>query len=322
MTLGEAKELAFRYCNEYSVNGTSVSTTNGNYIDIKNRMYGPANAAQMRLSDIIKIPDTYIISQNPVTNLLGMYNFNEKQHFPGVNDTYTGTGAKSFSIEVDGACTLSFDEQVSGVWTPLNGYYSVNGGTPSALSGSITVSGITGYTNYRGVLTIASASNAVRITVTVTYPMKSRYRALFAYPYVTADKAPWYRAYVPYDLPTDYWKFNKMMRSYDERQFTENKDYIRTSDKKIYINWFLTGQFEIHYWKYPTEITVSTLDSYEFEVSKECQALIPWFMAGQAIMPDDSTIGTQLLNQYYAMEAQITQESSDTDEEMESVYGW
>ncbi|MCX8129779.1 MAG: hypothetical protein N3I35_06735 [Clostridia bacterium] len=321
MQLSEIFDIAYRYINEKSVNGTDISDTNGNYIDIKKRMYGPANASQMRLAGFVKIPDIYSISQNPITNLLGIQGFNEVQHFPGDNKTYTSTGAKSFSIEVDKPCVISFDESVSGVWTPLEGTY-YDGDSTQAFSGSITVTGISKYTNYRGLLTIASASNLIRITVVATYPMKSRYRALFQYPYASANDVPWYRAYIEYSLPADYWQFNKMMRTYDERQFTENKDYILTSDNKIYINWHLTGQFDIHYWKYPTEITPSTSDNYELEVSKECQALMPWFIGGQAIMPDDSSIGIQLLNQYYQMESELSQDMPYTQEESEDTDGW
>jgi hypothetical protein len=322
MILGDAKEIAFRSVNEYSINGTPIPVTNGNYMDIEHRMNGPANAAQMRLAQIVKIPEVYSISQNPIDNLLGRDSFKEVQHFPGTNLTYTATGAKSFSIEVDGTCTISFDESVAGVWTPLNGTYAIDGvlsvpGIVGSISAAPTKS-----TNYRGLLTIASVLNPVRMTITATYPMKSFHRALFAYAYVTADKVPWYRAYIPYTLPTNYWKFNNIMRAYDERQFTENKDYILTSDKKLYLNWYLTGRFDVHYWKYPTEITVDTLDTYEFEVSLECQALIPFFMGGQAIMPDNATIGTQLLNQYYAMEAELTQDEPVTDESIELTFGW
>jgi hypothetical protein len=322
LKLSDAKELAFRAINEYSINGTPIPATNGNYLDIEKRMNGPANAAQMRIAQFVKIAKVYSISQNPIDNLLGYDSFKEVQHFPGTNLTYTGTGAKSFSIEVDGTCVISFDEYVSGVWTPLNGTYAADGvSVPAGIVGSISVTP-TKFTNYRGLLTIASALNPVRITVTATYPIKSRYRAMFAYTYATAVAVPWYRAYIPYTLPADYWKFNKMMRTYDERQFTENKDYILTSDKKLYLNWYLEGEFTVHYWAYPTEITVDTLDTYEFEVSLECQALIPFFMGGQAIMPDNATIGTQLLNPYYQMESELTQDEPETEEQIELTYGW
>jgi hypothetical protein len=322
MNLGNAKEFAFRAINERTINGTPIPVTNGNYMDIEARMNGPANAAQMRLAQIVKIPEEYSISQNPIDNLLGNDSFKEVQHFPETNLTFTGTGAKSFSIEVDGACTISFDEYVAGTWTPLTGTYAVDGVVSnSALNGSISVAP-TKFTNYRGLLSIASASNPVRLTITALYPIKSRYRALFGYTFAAADKVPWFRAYVAYDLPANYWKFNKIMRTYDERQFAENKDYILTSDKKLYLNWYLTGEFTVHYWKYPTEITKDTADSYDFEVSLECQAIIPFFMGGQAMMPDNATIGTQLLNQYYAMEAELTQDEPVTDESMEITFGW
>jgi hypothetical protein len=322
MLLSEAKVNAIQLINEYSVSGTLVSSSDGNYQDLIKRMNPLANTVQMELAKLVKIPGVHSISQNPITNLLGLYAFDEAQHFPGTNLTYQATGAKSFSIEVDGPCTISFDEQVLGVWTPLAGTYSVDGGTPTVFSGSISVSGITKFTNYRGLLTTASALNPVKITVAATYPMKSRYRALFAYSFASADKVPWYRAYITYDLPADYWMFNKMMRSYDQRQFEENKDYILTSNKKVHLNYFLTGQMDIHYWKKPTVITNDTSDSYEFEVDDDAQSLIPWFIGGYAIYPDNQNLGIQLLNQYNLLKAGLTQELPETNEQVFDSDGW
>lgn len=315
MNLGEMFDLAFRDVDERSINGTEIPVTNGNYLDIKKRMYGPADAVQQELAKITKMSGVYPVSQNPITNLLGLA-FDEVQHFPGTTYTYTGTGAKSFSIEVDGACIISFDEYVSSVWTPLNGTYAVDGVlSVVGIVGSISVVP-TKYTNYRGLLTIASALNPVRITITPTYPMKSRYRAMFAYAYATAVTVPWYRAYVPYDLPVTCLEFNKMMRSYDQRQFEENKDYKLTPDNKIHINWYLTGQFDIHYWKRPTVITVLTLDTYDWEIPADAQAIAHYFIGGMAIMPTNPSVGVALRDQYYALRDMLKTPSSSTSSEV------
>jgi hypothetical protein len=263
-----------------------------------------ANTAQMELAKIAKISATHTVSQNPITNLLTDTGFKEVQHFPGTDLTYTAEGALSFSVEVDGACTLTFEEYESDEWIDISGTY---GSESTAFTGDIDVSGITTFTNYRGLLTLTTADNNVRLTITATYPMKSRYRALFGYTYADESSVPWYRAYIPYVLPSDYMEFNKIMRTYDDRRFQENTDFILTPDKKVYLSWFLTGEFDIHYWRFPTTIDNDTEDSYEFELPEDAQAYMPWFIGGYAIMPDNASIGVQLLNQYYELKDSLTE---------------
>jgi hypothetical protein len=301
MDLATAKIIAIQHCNEYSTGGTAITTTDGNYQDLVLRMPPLANTAQQELAKVCRIPGKYSISRNVVPNLLPLTDYDEKQHFPGTDVSYTGAGAKSFSIEVDGTCTIYFYETISGVLTALNGTYSKDGGTATAFTGSIAVSGLTSFSNYRGLLTIASATNTITMKVVATYPLKSRYRALFAYTFATALTVPHLMAYVEYDLPTDFMSFDKLLRAYDQRQYKEFADFVLTSDNKIHINYSLNGEFYIHYWKKPTVITNATATTYEFEVTEDAQALIPWFMAAYAIMPDNANLGTQLLNQYYAL---------------------
>lgn len=315
MILDEAFDLAFRFINEYSVNGTAISPTNGNYIDIKNRMYAPADAVQKRLATIKKIPAQIKISQNPIPNLLGLYGANEVQHFPGTNATYTGAGAKAFSLEVNGPCTLLFEEYQGGAWQNVSGTY-FDGTNTVAFAGSIVVSGISSFVNYRGVLT---ATGEVRLTISALYPMISRYRAFFGYTFANAAGVPLFRPFVPYDLPADYMEFDRMMREYDERQFNENTDYKITNDNKVWLNWYLTGQFIVYYWKYPATITPTTPGTYQWEVSTDAQAIAPYFIGGQAIIPDDSSIGTQLMNMYFALEDGLLKPKATTTLTVEST---
>lgn len=323
LTLGQAKIDAIKHCNEFSNAGEEISTTDPNYLDLIYRMPQLANTSQMEIAKVSKIGDSFSISQNPIPNQLGTNAFDEVQHFPGTDYIYTAAGSQSFSIEIDGDCAIYFDEQISGVWTALSGMYSLDGGTATAFSGSIAVTGLSAtalqeFKNYRGLLTISSASNNVRMKVVPVYPMKSRYRALFAYLYPSAVKTPHCTAFISYDLPIDYMEFNKMMHAYDQRQFEENRDYKLTPDNKIHLNWFLTGQFDIHYWKLPTEITDSTLDSYEFEVRKDAQSAIPWFMGGMAIYPTNKSLGNRLVQQYYALIGNLDTPKTNTSTEIQN----
>ena len=312
MTLGEAKKEAVQHMIEYTRNGTPVNQDSGAYQDYVKSMNPNANSSQMELCKVKRISAVMTVSQNPITNLLGLYGMNEEQHFPGNNKTYSATGVKSFSVEVDGPCNLRFEEQVNGTWQDVSGTYITPGGEETAFDGTIAVSGIKIFTNYRGLL--ASSANSVRLTVIANYPIKSRYRGLFAYAYPDAENVPRYAAYVPYQFPSDFMEFDKMMRAYNERQYTENIDYKgpfrNRNGYEILINWHLTGQFDIHYFRYPTVITNDTPDTYEFEVDIDAQTLIPWFMAGHAIYTENANLGTQLLNQYYALKESIFTEDT------------
>lgn len=324
MTLAEAKKTAIQHCNEFSNSGELIDETDPNYMDLTLRMNSLANTSQQEIAEVSKISDKISISQNQIPNQLGLYAFNEVQHFPGNDYPYTAAGSKAFSIEIDGDCTIYFDEEISGVWTPIDGFYSIDEATPVAFSGNIAITDLSSaalqeYKNYKGLLTITSATNNVRMKVVPVYPMKSRYRALFAYSFPNAQKTPHYIAYIPYDLPGNYKDFDRMMRVYDERQYQENKDYILTSDNKIHLNWFLTGSFDIHYWKNPTTITDETPDTYQFEVSEKAQAAIPWFMGGYAIYPTNQNLGDRLIQQYYALVSNLDTPKTNTSSEVQNT---
>jgi hypothetical protein len=307
LTLGQAKEEAIQHMGERTKNGDLIDLSDPSLQDYMLAMNPLANSAQLELCKIKKIPAKMTKSQNPISNLLGIYAMNEDQHFPGTNKTYTSSGAQSFSIEVDRPCQLKFEEYESGAWQDISGTYITPGGEETSFNGTITIGGISAFTNYKGLLPLTTPTNSVRLTITATYPMKSRYRALFGYTFEDANAVPRYAAYVPYEFPADYMEFDKMTRAYDERQLNENSDYkgpFYNADTKRYeilINWHLTGEFYIYYYKYPTVITNDTPDSYEFEVDIDAQSLIPWFIGGYAIYKENQSIGVQLLNQYYAL---------------------
>jgi hypothetical protein len=319
MLLSEAKTQAMQHIREYMNSGTVISTTDGNYKDLLSSMNIDANTAQMELCKISKIPKTHIINQNVIPNLLGLSAANEVQHYPGTDLSYSFVGAKSFSVEVGKfACTIYFYETIAGVLTPLNGTYSLDGATPVVFTGSIAVTGTDNYVNYKGLLTTSSALNTVTMKIVATYPMKSRYRALFAYSFPTADVVPHYMAYVPYTLPSNYMEFEKMMRESDERLYKENVDYVLTNDNKIHINWNLPGQFIVHYWAWPTEITTTTADTYPFEVGTDACSIIPYYMASKAVIDDKKALSVMLLNIYEDRKLGLNKPKTNTSDSIQN----
>ncbi len=112
-TLDEMFSDAYRIINEYSINGTVISPTAPIEIDLKNRMYAPANAGYQELAKISKIPAVKSYSQHMPVNQLGAYAFDEVEHL-ATDLVYSAAGSQSFSFEVDGECTVTFQEDIAG----------------------------------------------------------------------------------------------------------------------------------------------------------------------------------------------------------------
>ena len=295
--------IAMKKFKNFSIRGTPISVSDPNYVDLQNLMFDLANDAQMDLCKVSKISYVMKVTQNPVTNLLGSTGFDLVQHLPLDGKTYTAQGTKSFHFATDRPCTLTFEQSTDNVtWVALNGFYDVVG-VNTAFSGTIAITGNTNFVTRKGLLTLTASTNYVRITPTSLYPFNSMNRALFTDPYATSAGVPDYEAYVPYNLPENYMEFDKMMRTYDTRQFMENAEFKGPHNKVIKINWYLTGQFDIYMWVYPTEINKDTALTYEFEVGTDAQALIPYYVGGYAA--DDQSMGIQLINQYYEFKKSI-----------------
>lgn len=284
MTLSEMIVKAIKLTNNYSNNGQLVSPTSGNYQDYVLRMRDLANDAQLEIAKYIKIPAVYSFTQYPVQNLLGRHAGFDMEQYTGTEKVYAACGAKSYYFEVDKPCTVYIEEEINGAWTELK---------------RIDVTGINKFTGYKGNLSLSNDNNAVRMRFTGDYPFMIRHRALFPHNFPTDDEVPVYKSYVPYELPDDYMELDKVYRWYDQRQYQVIPgDYKLTGKKTIEINWFLTGQFDVHYFRLPTVIDDNTPDDYEFEVDLQAQHIIPYYVGALVIMDENQAIGSVLLQQY------------------------
>jgi hypothetical protein len=269
----------------------------------------------MEIARFVKIPAVYSVTQYYDDNLLGMTAFDMIRFDPTTyvasNDAYAyaGTGAKAFYFEVDRPCTVYLEEQISGVWTNLE---------------TLAVTAITKFTGYKGNLTLTSATNSVRMRFAGDYAYTIRNRALFKNNYATDNDVPTYKAFVPYELPSDFMEFNKIMRWYDQRQYDAfTGDYRFTGKKTVEINWFQTGQFDIHYYKLPTEIDSTTLDTYEFEIDVNAQTLIPYYIAAHVVMYDKQNVYVAIKQEYDNKLANLSSAQVPYQEgAIQDVTGW
>lgn len=307
---GESKTKAIKLINEYSNNGGINSDA---YLaDFTLRFPDAAQAAQMEIATIKKIHAVYNFSQNAITPLGGRLSGFEEIQFLGTDySNDVGLGAKSYYFEVDKQSTVYIEEETAtGVWTILS---------------TITIPNtVTYFTAYKGLITPVSALHNVRLRFSGTYPYNIRNRALWAYTFATAADVPDYRPYVKYTMPINAMEIKKIIQESDIRQYKSLSDYFIEGKTTVVVNYYYIGSFRVEYFQYPTVITPSTAEGFEFELDREAQELIPFSMAGQVLLTEDETrpLGVTLLNQYQNKLAGLSTEENASYAEINNVTGW
>lgn len=282
MNLGEAKRKALSLMAEYSVDGVAIP--DGENADYLNRMNRFADISQKELAQVKKIHATYQISNNPIKSQQGLLKgFELVQHIPPVDIIDSYQGSKSYYFEVDNVADIYIEELVNGTWTPL---IAINN----------TVKGK--FTTYKGLITASNSSNMIRLRFSGQYVYNLKNKALFEYSFPSADDVPTYRPYMKYQMPSDFMELNKVIQETDPRSYKEMIAYYWEGKRTFVLNYYETGSFNIHYYRYPSTIDVTTPDSYEFEVDTEAQEAIPFYMASKAIFDENQTMSIQLLNEY------------------------
>jgi hypothetical protein len=99
-------------------------------------------------------------------------------------------------------------------------------------------------------------------------------------------------------MPSNFMELQKVIQQSDPRVYRDKIDYYWEGKRTFVLNFYDAGSFDIHYYCYPTDITSTTADTYEFEVDTEAQEAIPFFIAGHCLMDENQTLGIQLLNEY------------------------
>ncbi|MBS4173472.1 hypothetical protein [Bacillus sp. FJAT-49736] len=282
MNLGEAKKKALSLMAEYSVDGVQIP--DGENADYLNRMNRFADISQKEIAQVKKIHAVYHIAHNTIKPLQGLLQgFDLKQYTPGSDLIDVYPGVKAYYFEVDNLADIYIEENIGGTWTPL---VTINN----------TVKGI--FTAYKGLVNASNPSNQVRLRFSGDYVYNIRNKALYGYTFPTAEDVPIYRPYVKYEMPSDFMELQKVVQESDPRVYKEMIAYFWEGKRTFVLNYYETGSFEIHYYRYPSDITLATPDTYEFEVDIEAQELIPFFMASKAIFDENQTFSIQLLNEY------------------------
>ena len=267
---------------EYSVDGVPIP--DGENADYLNRMNRFADTAQKELSQVKKIHAVFNISHNPIKPQQGLLQgFDLKQYLPGTDLIDIYPGSRAYYFEVDNVADIYIEENVNGVWTTLK---TINN----------TVKGQ--FTAYKGLINASNTTNQVRLRFSGNYVYNIRNKALYAYPFPTDADVMDYRPYVKYDMPSDFMELKKVIQQTDPRMYKEMIAYYWEGKRTFVLNYYDTGSFDIHYYRYPTSIDAITPDTYEFEIDTEAQEAIPFFIAGHCLMDENANLAIQLLNEY------------------------
>lgn len=302
MTNVDVINKALQLCAVYSNGGVVVpAADNYDYI-LRGNVF--VDQAQKEVATRAKIHASYKISQNPITPCNGAdYGFTMKQFLPGKTGDLVdicGVNGRAYYFEVDAPCTVYVEESADNgtTWTFLSGVSPIN---------------ITYYTEYKGLITPTLATNQVRLRFTGAYPFTRRNAAIWDVPFASATSIPTYHAWIPYQLPSDFMEFDKIVHETDARVYENMFDIRRESRNIFYVNYYYKGSFTIWYYKVPDDITpyvptalgtpaVATLQVYPGMP----QETIAYYVAAHFLMDEYPAFATNLMNEYQSRLANLS----------------
>lgn len=259
------------------------------------------DTVQKEIAQYVKIPAVFHVTQNPIVSQIGLLQgFDIQQVLPGKPKAYTYTGTKSYYFEMDNIGTATID---------------INGTVTTTINN--TVKGI--FTEYR-LHTGAADTDTVTITFSGDYPYNIRNIAPYAYAFPTDDDIPKYQPYIAYDLPEDFYQFDAVVIKSDPRVYKIYTEMKWENNNKVILNYYSTGSFDIHYFRYPKTIPADAPEDTKLELEEKGAQLVPLKLAALVVAEDKPDISNKLLTMYESQLANIANATSQGTQKVETVY--
>ena len=112
-----------------------------------------------------------------------------------------------------------------------------------------------------------------------------------------------------YNLPSDLYQFKKLVALNSNNE--DISPEYKIIGKKIYIKQN-EGKYVIEYYAYPTDITLSTTDSFELEIDQDVQNLLPYLVANDILKVDPSADYTAFYREYQTRMDMVLRERENT----------
>jgi hypothetical protein len=259
------------------------------------------DTVQKEIAQYVKIPAVFQITQNPIVSQLGwLQGFEIQQILPGKPKSYTYTGTKSLYFEIDNIGTVTI---------------SVNG----TVSQTINNTAKRQFTEYK-VHTGASDTDSVTITFSGDYPFNIRNFAPYEYAFSTDEDIPKYQPNIAYDLPENFYQFDSVVMKGDPRVYKIYTELKWENNNKAILNYYSTGSFDIHYFRYPKTIPADAPDNTKLELEEKGAQLVPLKIAALVVAEDKPDISNKLLTMYESQLANIANATSQGTQKVETVY--
>jgi hypothetical protein len=226
--------------------------------------------------------------------------FDLVQFLPGKDHVLTGIGTQSYYFEVDNVATIEI---------------AVNGVVQKTISN--TAKSV--FTAYKGNIT-ALATDTVTITFTGNYPYSIRNTALYGYLFATDDDVPVYSPYVEYSVPSNFMSFDSITIKSDPRVYDKYIAYKWEITKKIILNYYDRGSFDIYYFRYPAFKSATAVDTTVMDIEDKAIDLVVLDAAVKATAADNPSLSGWLLQQFNLRASNIINAPIANDSTITTVY--
>lgn len=105
-------------------------------------------------------------------------------------------------------------------------------------------------------------------------------------------------------------------------EYLKFKDYDWEGDSTLILDGLKQGNYKIHYFAYPKEITSQTEDDYELELDPEVASLLPVYIAAELYEDDDSSMAYYIREQYEAAKQRLVPTDVQGKAKFVDRWGW
>lgn len=196
------------------------------------------------------------------------------------------------TFEADAACAFYFES---------TGPAKIDIYVGESLAITKEIGACSDFKKFKGIITNGD-KKTVKIVLSGEYPYQARNLALYDINF-ESDESVWESSPIRrINLKEEVSDFYKLVTTDVVREkngeYLKYKDYEWEGDSTLILDGYTEGNYKVHYFAYPKEITEDTPDDYELELDPEVAALLPVYIASELYEDDDSSMAYYFREQY------------------------